>query len=122
MQLIFNFLHYYSFNLATLIAFYTIGTFFYKALGIKSLISYKTTFFKIIIGLIFFTMSVAVFRTSGKTILIFLAIPLLIFFSYLKKQEKTDTTSVDEHTSTKEIIISSLLFCPYLLLFLPLYI
>ena len=106
-----QFLQYYTYNVISLLLFFTIGTLAYKLLNIQSQTSYKTTFYRIVIGLLIFTISVAIFRTSGKSVLIFLAIPLLIFFSYLKKQEKTDTTSVDEHTSTKEIIISSLLFC-----------
>ncbi|MCC6584775.1 MAG: hypothetical protein IT271_13810 [Chitinophagales bacterium] len=115
MEITSQFLQYYTYNIVSLLLFFTIGTLAYKLLNIQSQTSYKTTFYRIVIGLLMFTMSVAVFRTSGKSVLIFLVIPLYTFFSYLYnegKEEKANNTH--EHTNYKEIILSILFFCAFI--------
>lgn len=115
MEITSQFLQYYTYNIVSLLLFFTIGTLAYKLLNIQSQTSYKTTFYRIVIGLLIFTMSVAVFRTSGKSVLIFLAIPLYTFFSYLYNEGKVEKAkNTHEHTDYKEIILSILFICAFI--------
>jgi hypothetical protein len=115
METALQFLQYYSYNVISLLLFFSIGTLAYKLLNIQSNTSYKTTFYRIAIGLLIFTMSVAVFRTSGKSVLIFLAIPLYTFFSYLYYEGKVEKAkNTHEHTDYKEIILSILFICAFI--------
>lgn len=100
MELILFFKYYINIIIA-LFLFYSIGAIVFNILKINSRYDIEDTFFKTIIGLIILIFLVATIKTKGKTIMIFLIIPVCLLLNGLK------SNSIQQN---KELILKKNIF------------